>query len=109
MYPPLCRLLLVWCDGLYPGSCICICITKFLASRRISYDRRDSLYSSSDARPRIMKDTTASSYDHENTLNLGYINQSRRYALPPKMATARNMKKEDEAIPANEILVSSHS
>jgi len=59
--------------------------------------------------PRIINDTTAHEYPHESTLNLGYINQSRRYALPPNIATAKNSRNDDVPIPARETLVNNHS
>lgn len=83
-------------DGWYPGTCISICITKFLASLRSSYDFLASLRSTSAANASIMNATTASPYDHDKTLNFGYISQSRRYAFPPKIQTAKNIQKPNQ-------------
>lgn len=91
MYPPLCRLLESERDGWKPGSCISICITRFLAWSRISYARSASRRNVAADKPSNVMAITPKANDHEIMLNFGYMSQSRRYALDPKIKIPKNI------------------
>lgn len=67
-------------------------MTKFFDWPRTSYARKYSRRRIAAAAAKIINAMTANTNDQEMMLNFGYISQSRRYALKPKMTMPKKVK-----------------